>query len=652
MDALGGDDGGACSRSLKAGGGLPAGRPELSGRADRVHARRRPPPVVLTTTAQAAPLPDVDIPAVLLDDETTRARIAQLPAHDVVNAERIEPLRPGNAVYVMYTSGSTGVPKGVVISHASLVNCLEDHRAEFLRPDPDADAQRIRFALTAAISFDTSWEGLFCLFSGHELHVINDVTRRDPEELLSYISQQEIDMLDVTPTYAQQLVSQGLIPAVGGYPKTVLLGGEELGAPLWKEFKDDSTVVAYNLYGPTEYTIDAMSCRISGGNGPSIGRPLDNTRAYVLDEGLSPVPVGVAGELYVAGSQAARGYWGRADLTAQRFVANPFGVGGRLYRTGDVARWRRDGELEYLGRADEQVKLRGFRIEPGEIEALLTAQPSVAQAAVMVREDRPGDRRLVAYLVPSRTTSGESGRSDLSGQDDQAGLADLHVKEVRRALADALPDYMVPSALVMVDVLPVTPNGKLDRRALPVPEVSVSRSGRGPRTPREEVLCGLFAEVLGVTEVGIDDDFFALGGHSLLATRLVSRVRSVLGVELSIRALFDHRRWWVSLGRWRRRRVDRVRRWCRGGGRSGCRCRSRSVGCGSWGSWRDRTRHTTCLLSSGCRAASMSRPSSWPSAMWWAGMRVCGPSSPTSPECRSSRSSTLARTASNCRLLG
>ncbi|GLZ29127.1 hypothetical protein Lesp02_13170 [Lentzea sp. NBRC 105346] len=394
-------------------------------------------------------------------------------------------LRPEHPAYVIYTSGSTGRPKGVVIEHRSLANLVRHHRELF-------GGERLRVALTASFSFDTSWEGLLCLVSGHELHVLDDDVRRDARATVSYMD--DIDLVDLTPSYAEMLIDAGLLDRG---PSIVLLGGEACGERLWTRLRDRPDIRSLNLYGPTEATVDSLVADLRDSARPLVGRPFHNTRAYVLDAALRPVPVGVPGELYVAGVSLARGYLNRPDLTSSRFVACPFG--GRMYRTGDLARWTPDG-LEYLGRADDQVKIRGYRVEPGEVEAALGVP-----CAVVVRDDR-----LVAYVVGP-------------------------VDGLRERAAASLPEYMVP-ALVSIESLPLTPNGKLDRAALPDPVVS---SGRGPRDPREEILCGLFAEVLGASSVGIDDDFFALGGHSLLAMRLVNRVRVTLGEELPVRALFD-----------------------------------------------------------------------------------------------------------------
>ncbi|WP_229713984.1 non-ribosomal peptide synthetase, partial [Streptomyces fuscichromogenes] len=430
----------------------------------------------------------------------------------------VEHLAPysGSAAYVMYTSGSTGRPKGVVVTHGALANHMVWMQREFGLEERDRVLHKTPFGFDASV-----WELWWPLTAGAVLVVAASEGHRDPTYLARLIQRERVTVAQFVPSMLTAFVAEPTAAGCAGL-RMVFSGGEALPGDLHERVTGLLGVELHNLYGLTEATIDTTCWRSGlGKEGPSvpIGRPIDNNRVHVLDQFLEPVPSGVAGELYVAGAGLARGYAGRAALTAERFVASPFGAPGeRMYRTGDLARWTPDGRLMFVGRADQQVKVRGFRVEPGEVEAVLAAYPGVTRALVVAREDVPGDVRLVAYVVPV-----------------DGGVAG---EEVRAFAAGRLPEYMVPSAVVVLEGLPLTVHGKVDRAALPVPESAVSAGGRGPATVAEEIVCGAFAEVLGVERVGAEDNFFELGGHSLLAVSLVQRLRE-RGLGVSVRVLFE-----------------------------------------------------------------------------------------------------------------
>ncbi|MEV7427434.1 amino acid adenylation domain-containing protein [Streptomyces sp. NPDC091212] len=470
-------------------------------------------PVALVATARTAPLLDPAGGLPLVDPAEALA---------APGAGTGSPVVPGahDAAYVIYTSGSTGRPKGVVVEHRSLSNLLDHHRQEAHTEAERALGRRLRVALTAPTSFDASWDPVLWMAEGHELHIVDDTTRRDPEALVALLAEQRVDAIETTPTHLRQLLTAGLLTGPAHRPRVIALGGEAVDDSLWHELAGRPELLVYNFYGPTETTVDAVTTRVTGPF-PAIGRPVSGAGAYVLDPALHPVPQGTAGELYLSGEGVARGYSGRPGLTAERFLPDPFGPpGARMYRTGDLARWSESGTLEFLGRVDRQIKVRGHRVETGEIEAALRTLPGVSAAAVALTTPAAGVERLAAYLVTEQA----------DGTTDPA--------RIRDALAALLPEHMVPTAYATVDRLPLTPHGKLDTDRLPE-ALPVATSGAEARTPREERMCELFAACLGLPRVGRDDSFFALGGHSLLATRLVSLIRAAFGAEVPIRALFE-----------------------------------------------------------------------------------------------------------------
>ncbi|CAM5233046.1 D-alanine--D-alanyl carrier protein ligase [Streptomyces griseomycini] len=420
-------------------------------------------PVLVLTDAATAP----GVPG-----RTLCADGAALPgdASDLTDADRAEPLRPGHLAYVIHTSGSTGRPKGVAVEHRNLVNMFHSHRANFFEPEQRrAGGRTLRAALTNSLGFDASWSQLLWMVGGHELLLVGDEVRKDAVALAGLAARAAVDVVDTTPSVARQLLAAGVFEASGeGHRVRVLaLGGEEVGADLWEALHAVPDLSVYNLYGPAECTVDAMLWHGGAEAGPAIGTPADNTRVYVLDAFLRPVPDGVVGELYIAGDGVARGYLGRPAATAERFVADVFGgPGARMYRTGDLGLRRPDGVVEYRGRSDFQVKIRGHRVELGEVEAALAADPSVDRAVAAVSEDAGGVRRIVGYVRP---VPGAGPRPEA----------------LRAAVAERLPAYMVPALVMTVDAFPLTPNGKVDRRALPAPRFEAAGSYRAPSTERE-----------------------------------------------------------------------------------------------------------------------------------------------------------------------
>jgi amino acid adenylation domain-containing protein len=476
--------------TLKAGGAYVPLDPAYPAERLRYMLQDSQPVVVLSTEALAQRLPLQGQVLCCLDG-------AQQPWTQEPETALVEPVHPREAAYVIYTSGSTGQPKGVVVEHRGVVNlwsALEQRiysQHEGLR----------RVTLNASTSFDASVQQWVHLASGRTLVLVQEDKRRDGPALRNWIREQRIDVLDSTPS---QLMLMGAARELG--VKLVLVGGEPVSAGLWDEIAGAEGVTGYNVYGPTECTVDVTCAPMRpGAGGPNIGQPIANTQIRILDEQGQAVPIGVAGEIHIGGVQVARGYLRRPGLTAQRYVADPFGEpGSRIYKTGDLGRWREDGRIEYLGRNDHQVKIRGFRIELGEIEAALRACAGVREAVVLAR-GQGADTQLVAYTT-----------------------GDAAPQALRVALAARLPGYMVPAAYVPLDTLPLTPNGKLDHPALPEPQAGAYGQApyEAPQGELEASLAEIWSDLLGVAQVGRHDHFFELGGHSLLAVRLVAQAQA------------------------------------------------------------------------------------------------------------------------------
>ncbi|MEU0032365.1 amino acid adenylation domain-containing protein [Streptomyces sp. NPDC006335] len=470
--------------------------------------------LVITRSEVADRLESTTVPQLLIDGD--QAAIDKLPTADLPPQAG-----PGNLAYVIFTSGSTGRPNGVFIEHSAMSVRLAELGRQYGITPGDSTLQ------FASITFDATVDQLLTVLMYGGRLVLRGAELWTPAQVLREIRAQRITMVEMTPAVWELAISDpsagyGLGPDF----RLLNLGGEAVPARVLADWFEQTSVPVLNTYGPTETTITSMAWLMREAASPvPIGLPVAGTTVHVLDSRLRPVPVGVAGELFIGGPGVARGYGGRPALTARRFIADPFAAdGSRMYRTGDRVRWNAWGRMEFLGRADDQVKIRGVRIEPGEIEAALAAHPGV-QVAVVTPFGESARARLVAYVVPADPSKGIPDSGDLRG----------HLRE-------SLPESMIPSVFVELAALPLTSSNKVDRAALPVPDIDrpdEDGSHVPPSTPTEELLAGIWAELLGVDRVGAEDNFFELGGHSLLATQVISRVRDAFGTEVPLAALFD-----------------------------------------------------------------------------------------------------------------